>query len=65
VEIQRPIWVEVESMAIDGAVLTERFEGFLARVAQHEIEQMQGVFFLDKLSRMKREMVLKKLRKAR
>ena len=64
VEIRRPVWVDVESMSSDGTSATERFEGFLARVAQHEIEQMLGVFFLDKLSRLKREMVLKRLRKA-
>ena len=64
VEIRRPVWVEVESMAADGKPSTERFDGFLARVAQHEIEQMQGVFFLDRLSRLKRDMILKKLRKA-
>ena len=51
-------------MAADGKPSTERFDGFLARVAQHEIEQMQGVFFLDRLSRLKRDMILKRLRKA-
>ena len=41
-----------------------RFEGFAARVALHEIEQMQGIFFLDRVSRLKRDMALKKARKA-
>ena len=63
VEIRRPVWVEVASMDRDGMQQSERFDGFLARVAQHEIEQMQGIFFLDRLSRLKREMVLKKLKK--
>lgn len=63
VEIGRPVWADVESMDAGGQVHSERFDGFLARVAQHEIEQMQGIYFLDRLSRLKREMVLKKLRK--
>jgi peptide deformylase len=63
VSIERPVWAEVGYMAADGTPQTSRFEGFMARVALHEIEQMNGVFFLSKLSRLKRDMVLKKLRK--
>jgi peptide deformylase len=63
VEIDRPIWAEVSYMDADGTAQVARFERFAARVAQHEIEQMNGVFFLHKLSRLKREMVLKRARK--
>jgi peptide deformylase len=63
VEIDRPVWVDVEYMDDTGAPRTERFAGFLARVAIHEIEQMQGVFFLDRVSRLKRDMALKRARK--
>ena len=50
-------------MDADGQPQTFRFERFAARVALHEIEQMQGTFFLDRLSRLKREMALKKAKK--
>lgn len=63
VEIERPAWVQVDYMDPNGKQRTTRFDGFAARVAQHEIEQTQGIFFLDKLSRLKRDMVLKKLKK--
>ena len=63
VEISRPVWVDVDSANAGGMRRTERFEGFLARVAQHEIDQMEGRFFLERLSRLKREMVLRKLAK--
>jgi len=63
VEIDRPIWVEVAFMDADGAARTTRFERFAARVALHEIEQMQGIFFLQRLSRLKRERALKKAKK--
>jgi peptide deformylase len=63
VMIDRPIWAEISYMDTGGQPQTARFERFAARVAQHEIEQMNGVFFLSKLSRLKRDIVLKKLRK--
>jgi peptide deformylase len=63
VSIDRPIWAEINYMDAAGQRQTARFERFAARVALHEIEQMNGVFFLMKLSRLKREMVLKKARK--
>ncbi len=63
VQIERPDWAEIAFMDETGALQSRRFEGFLARVALHEIDQMQGVFFLDGLSRLKREMALKKAKK--
>ena len=62
-EIARPVWADIAFMDGAGTPMTLRFEGFAARVALHEIEQMQGTFFLDRLSRLKRDMVLKKARK--
>lgn len=63
VEIERPAWAVIDFMSADGTEKTARFEGFAARVALHEIEQTQGIFFLDKVSRLKRDMVLKKAKK--
>src|SRR6185437_6194492 len=48
-----------------GTARTERLSGFVARCALREIEQMSGRFFLANLSRLKREMVLKKAGKHR
>lgn len=61
--IERPVWAEIAFMDAGGAARQATFEGFLARVALHEIEQMQGQFFLDRVSRLKRDMALKKARK--
>jgi peptide deformylase len=63
VEIERPIWVEIDYMDGAGETRQTRLDGFLARVAMHEIEQMGGVFFLDKVSRLKRDMAVKRARK--
>jgi len=63
VQIERPLWAEIAYMDETGTAQTVRLDGFAARVALHEIEQMQGIFFLDGLSRLKRDMALKKARK--
>lgn len=63
VEIARPVWAEIAWQDAQGTAHAEKLEGFAARVALHEIEQMNGIFFLDRLSRLKRDMALKKARK--
>lgn len=40
-------------------------EGLPARIAQHEIDQVNGTFFLDRLSRLKRDMTIKRWKKAK
>lgn len=63
VQIVRPIWTEIAYDDVDGARQSVRLEGFAARCALHEIDQMNGMFFLDRLSRLKRDMALKKFYK--
>ena len=41
-----------------------QLEGLPARIAQHEIDQVDGIFFLDRLSRLKRDMALRRWKKA-
>lgn len=63
VQISRPHGAVVAFDDAAGALQELRLAGWPARIAQHEIDQMNGVFFLSQLSRVKREMVLKKARK--
>lgn len=65
VPVERATWVEVAYDNADGGRETTRFEGFVARVAQHEIDQMNGVFFLARVSRIKRDTALRKFEKSR
>jgi peptide deformylase len=65
VPVERAIWVEIAYDNADGGRETARFEGFVARVAQHEIDQMNGVFFLARVSRIKRDTALRKFEKSR
>lgn len=65
VAVIRPIWAEIAYDGADGAGQRERFEAFTARVAQHEIDQMNGTFFLARVSRLKRDAALRKFEKSR
>jgi peptide deformylase len=65
VPVARATWVEVAYDNADGGRETVRFEDFVARVAQHEIDQMNGVFFLSRVSRIKRDTALRKFEKSR
>lgn len=67
-EVERPARVRVRYQDLDGAVHEEEAEGLLAVCHQHEIDQLDGMFWLQRLSRLKRERVVKrydKLRRAR
>lgn len=63
VDVSRPVWAEIAYDDEIGTRQTRRFEGLPARIALHEIDQMAGIFFLNRLSRLKRDMVLKKWKK--
>jgi peptide deformylase len=63
--IQRPARVRVAYQTLDGTEETEEAEGLLAVCLQHEIDQLDGIFWLQRLSRLKREMVVKKWEKQR
>ncbi len=61
--IERPVWADITYDTTDGERVTSRFEGFVARCALHEIEQMNGIFFLSRLSRLKRDTAIRKFQK--
>lgn len=63
--IARPVWARIAYDDADGARQEARFEGFTARVALHEIEQVDGEFFLSRLSRLKRDTAIRKFEKSR
>ena len=61
--VERPAWAEIAYDDANGERHTERFEGFVARCALHEIEQVNGTFFLARLSRLKRDTAIRKFQK--
>jgi peptide deformylase len=64
-EVERPKRCRVGWLDQDGAGHEEDFDGLLSTCIQHEIDHLNGVLFIDHISRLKRDMVLKKLAKAR
>jgi len=61
--VLRPARVRVVYQTLDGVEETEEADGLLAVCLQHEIDQLDGIFWLQRLSRLKREMVAKKWEK--
>ncbi|MFM9865071.1 MAG: peptide deformylase [Micropepsaceae bacterium] len=64
-EVERPARVRVRFVDYQGRPQEIDCEGMLAVCIQHEMDHLEGVLFIDHLSRLKREMMLKKLAKAR
>jgi peptide deformylase len=63
-EVERPARVRVRFMDLDGKLHEEDAEGLYATCIQHEIDHLNGVLFVDYLSKLKRDRVLKKFAKA-
>jgi peptide deformylase len=63
-EVERPAEVTVNYLDVDGTRQTVKADGLLATCLQHEIDHLNGVLFIDHISRLKREMVIKKFTKA-
>ena len=64
-DVERPARIHARWLDQHGTPHEEPIEGMLATCLQHEMDHLEGVLFIDHLSRLKREMVLKKLDKAR
>jgi peptide deformylase len=64
-EVERPAQVRVRFLDYDGKSQEIDCDGMLAVCIQHEMDHLEGILFIDHLSRLKREMMLKKLAKAR
>jgi peptide deformylase len=64
-DVERPATCSVRYQDLDGAVHEEALEGLLATCLQHEMDHLEGILFIDHLSRLKKAMALKKLEKIR
>lgn len=64
-DVERPATVRARWQDREGKTHEEQLEGLLAVCLQHEMDHLEGILFIDHLSRLKREMVIKKLMKSR
>ena len=62
-EIERPNTCEVEYLDYDGKKKLLKADGLLATCIQHEIDHLEGILFIDYLSKLKKSMIIKKLSK--
>ncbi len=63
--VARPAEVAIEAMDPGGRPVRVEGDGLLARVLQHELDHLNGVLFIDRISALKRRMLLKKYRRLR
>lgn len=64
-EVERPARIRAEYLDGDGKKQTLEADGLLAACLQHEMDHLEGVLFLDHLSKLKRSIALRKLAKAK
>ncbi len=64
-DVERPARIKAEYLDRDGKKQTLEADGMLATCLQHEMDHLNGVLFIDHLSRLKRSMAVKKLTKAK
>ncbi|MDE2403270.1 MAG: peptide deformylase [Sphingomonadales bacterium] len=64
-DVERPAALTLRWQDLRGEVHHEPISGLMATCIQHEMDHLEGVLFIDHLSRLKRNMALKKLEKAR
>lgn len=63
-EVERPAGITVKHLDRDGKEQLTEADGLLATCLQHEIDHLNGVLFIDYISKLKREMVIRKFTKA-
>lgn len=64
-DVERPASIRARWQDLDGKTHEEAMDGLMATCLQHEMDHLEGILFIDHLSRLKRQMVLKRLEKLR
>src|SRR6185312_6952760 len=62
-KVQRSAWVKVRAQNVKGETFEVEGEELLARALQHEIDHLNGILFIDHLSRLKRDLVQRRIKK--
>ena len=62
-KVQRAAWVKVRAQNVKGETFEVEGEELLARALQHEIDHLDGILFIDHLSRLKRDLVQRRIKK--
>lgn len=62
-KVSRAEWVKVRAQDVTGKTFEIEGTDLLGRCMQHEIDHLDGILFIDRISRLKRELVLRKIKK--
>jgi len=62
-DVERPAWVVVQAVDLQGTPFRLRTEGLLAVCVQHEMDHLRGIVFVEHLSRLKRNRIASRMRK--
>jgi peptide deformylase len=62
-KVQRDAWVKVRAQNVKGEFFEVEGEELLARALLHEIDHLHGILFIDRLSRLKRDLVIRRIKK--
>lgn len=62
-KVKRADWVKVRALDREGKPFEMEAEGFMAKCLQHEIDHLNGIIYLDRLSDLKRNRIIKKMKK--
>jgi len=63
-DVERPTRVKIRYLDLDGKLQEADAEGLFATCIQHEVDHLNGVLFIDHISKLKRERIIKKFTKA-
>jgi peptide deformylase len=63
-DVERPARVKIRYLDLEGKAHEEDAEGLFATCIQHEVDHLNGVLFIDHISKLKRERIIKKFTKA-
>lgn len=61
--VKRPDWIIAEYQDSEGNIKEIKVEGYLAKCFLHELDHLDGICFVDRVSRMKLDLAMKKIRK--
>lgn len=61
--VKRPAWVRAAYQNAKGDIIEAKFTGYLSKCFQHELDHLNGICFVDKVSKLKLQLAMKKLRK--
>ena len=64
-ELERPSKVKIKATGLDNKSFSLEAEGILSVVIQHEMDHLEGILFIDYLSKLKKSMIIKKLSKTK